>query len=102
REESLALDLELGHRWGIAGSLEAFASLAAQEGRLERAARLFGASEALRDALGSVLPVGSRIQHQRHVALTREGLGEPAFAAAWTAGRAMTLEDALAYARECS
>jgi tetratricopeptide (TPR) repeat protein len=88
REESLDLDLELGHKWGIAGSLEAFASLAAQEGCLEHAARLFGASEALREAIGSVLPVGSRSHHHRHVALTRDGLGEPAFTTAWTAGGA--------------
>jgi hypothetical protein len=34
----------------------------------------------------------------RAVAATRRSLGEEAFAAAWAEGRAMTLEQALAYA----
>jgi hypothetical protein len=36
--------------------------------------------------------------HGRRVSRARELLGEPTFAAAWAEGRAMTLEQAIAYA----
>jgi predicted ATPase/DNA-binding SARP family transcriptional activator len=45
---------ELTDRANAADCLEAFAALALAEGRLEEAARLLGAAEAIRDAIGSV------------------------------------------------
>ena len=44
--------LELGNRWGIFYPLEAFAVLAVAEHQYDRAARLFGAAEALRIRAG--------------------------------------------------
>jgi hypothetical protein len=38
------------------------------------------------------------IVHQRTIAMLRTQLGEAAFATAWAAGHAMTLEQAIAYA----
>jgi hypothetical protein len=76
--------------------LEGFAHVAGAEGDAERAARLFGAAEALREALGAPLPPVERAHYDRSVAATRAALGEEAFAAAWAEGRALSLEQAIA------
>jgi hypothetical protein len=64
----------------------------------QRAARLFRAAEELREASGHPLPPVMRAEYERNVAAARAQLGEEAFAAAWAAGRAMTVEQAIAYA----
>jgi tetratricopeptide (TPR) repeat protein len=114
--KSLAIRLELGDRGGYPWSLEAFARLAAPVDP-ERAARLWGAAESLREALGLPLPPNERPEYDRAVAEVREALGEagearlgreadsaggraPGFAKAWAAGRAMTAEEALCVALE--
>jgi predicted ATPase/class 3 adenylate cyclase/Tfp pilus assembly protein PilF len=99
-QESLTLRRELGDRRGIAEGLERVAHVAGAEGDAERAARLFGAAEALREALGAPLPPVERAHYDRSIAAVRAALGEKAFAAAWTAGRAMPLEAAVARATE--
>jgi predicted ATPase/transcriptional regulator with XRE-family HTH domain len=101
--ESLALDHETGNKVGVLRALRAFAGLVAAQGQqraeLERAARLFGAAEALEDSM-IANPVGifgySAPQHT--IAMLRTQLGEATFAAAWAEGRAMTLEQAIAEA----
>jgi hypothetical protein len=68
--------------------------------RIAAAAMLFGAAEAIRDALGTPLPPVDRADHDRCLAAVRAALGEEAFAAASAEGRAMELEQAVAYALE--
>lgn len=119
-QESLAIRRELGDRLGIAASLEALAGLACAgegqpdageragtRGRLPEveatdsagvAARLFGAAEALREAIGAPLPPNEQNAYRRQVSRARELLEEQAFSAAWAEGRAMTRERAVAYA----
>jgi hypothetical protein len=46
------------------------------------------------------VPPVARHDYDRDVAVARAQLGETAFAAAWAEGRAMTLEQAVAYALE--
>jgi non-specific serine/threonine protein kinase len=65
-----------------------------------RGARLFGVGEALREASGFVLWSDDRPSYERCVAAARAALGEEAFAAAWAEGRAMSQDDAVAYALE--
>ena len=96
--ESLALRRELGERLGIAECLEGLATVAAGTGQPERAARLLGAAEALREAIGAPLPPVDRPDHDDDDSATRAALGEAAFAAAWAAGRALTVEQAVAEA----
>jgi tetratricopeptide (TPR) repeat protein len=105
--ESLALFQAVGEKRGIAGCLEGFAGVAMassctaeREDSLRRAARLFGVAAALRDAVGTPLPPYDRAAYDYHLAALRAGLGEAAFAAAWEAGRALPLEDAVAFALE--
>jgi hypothetical protein len=64
----------------------------------ERAARLLGAAEALHEAIGLPQSPDWYAEVERPVAAARAALGEEAFAAAWTAGRALTMEQAVAEA----
>jgi len=97
-DESLAIRRELGDKLGIAYTLEGMAALAAGQGQNERAARLWVTAEVLREAIHSPLSPKEKEAHDRKVATARASLGEEAFAAAWEAGRAMTLEQAIEYA----
>jgi predicted ATPase/DNA-binding CsgD family transcriptional regulator len=92
--ESLALRWEHEDKLGIAGCLRGLASVAAQVRQWERAARLFGAAEALREAVGASEP-RHHVRYDQTVARVRSGLGEAAFSAAWAAGRALSLADAV-------
>jgi hypothetical protein len=65
------------------------------QGRPERAARLLGASAALRDDMGAPLAPTSRADHDHAANAARAALGEDAFAAAWAVGHAMSLEEAI-------
>jgi tetratricopeptide (TPR) repeat protein len=99
-EESLAIYRELGIKQGIAPNLEGLAALAVAQGQSERAARLYGAAEGLREAIGAPLPPAKRAEHDRSVAAVRTALGEQEFAAAWAEGRTMSIEQAVTYALE--
>ncbi len=98
--ESLTVRRELGDKKGVAECLEGLAAGCGAQKQPRRAAHLFGAAKALRAAIGVPLPPNERDRYDREVAALREALGEEAFAAAWAAGRAMTLEEAVAYALE--
>src|SRR5262249_39811276 len=93
--ESLTIRRELGDKGGYPWSLEAFARLAAPEDP-ERAARWWGAAEALRESLGWPLPPNEREEYDRYRSAARKALGEEPFAVAWAEGRAMTPEQAVA------
>jgi predicted ATPase/class 3 adenylate cyclase len=96
QEESLAICRELGDRRGIAISLEGLADVAAALGVLDRAARIWGAAERIREEIGSPLRPGERPRYDRQVAAARVALGnDGAFDRAWQAGRALTREEAI-------
>ena len=78
--------------------LEGFAKLALAAGQPERAARLLGAAEALRDQLSVPIPFIEQADHNQAVTQARERLGEAVFTAIWAEGQAMTLEQSIAYA----
>jgi non-specific serine/threonine protein kinase len=98
--ESMVLRRETGHGVALAQSFEDLAALACREQQHERAIRLLGAGEAFCEMLGARPPVALVDEYERTVADGRAALGEAAFAAAWAAGRAMSLDDAVAYALE--
>jgi DNA-binding CsgD family transcriptional regulator len=95
-EQSLAIVKEGNYKWDIALFLEGLAGVVTAQGEPAWAARLYGAVEALRDALSVPIPPVYRAEYERSVAATRAQLGEKAFAAAWAEGRTMTPEQALA------
>ena len=76
--------------------LEGLAAVAAAQGEPLWAARLWGAAEALREAIGTPVPPVSRLDYERVVAKARAQPGSETFARAWAEGRTMPLEQAVA------
>jgi non-specific serine/threonine protein kinase len=96
--ESLVLRREIGNLFAVAQALEDLAVLAGRERDAERAIRLLGASEVYCETFGAQAPVTIAAEYEPIMAEGRATLGEAAFAAAWTEGRAMALEQAIEYA----
>ena len=88
----------LGDRPGVIESLEGLAALAAATAAPRRAARLWGAADALQQAMGGTKSVNQRIAYERQVRPVRAILSGEAFDQAWNEGRAMSLDDAVRYA----
>jgi tetratricopeptide (TPR) repeat protein len=85
-QQSLALNQQVGEKWMTPFNLEGLASVVATQGALWLAAQLWGAAEALREAIDVPrLPV-DRVGYEQAVAAVRAQLGEEAFAAAWQEG----------------
>ncbi len=95
--ETIVAWKRLGHRAAIAHQLESFAFIAQRREDGGRAARLYGAAEALRDAIGIPMTEAEKAEYQAEVARLRLGMDEGAFASAWAEGRGLTLEQAIAY-----
>jgi len=95
--ESLAL-CAAAPNWVTQECLVGIADIACTERQYERAACLFGAGDALREALGVRRSPRIQNRYDERVAATRAGLGDAAFAARWAEGRAMTVVQAIEYA----
>lgn len=91
--ETLAIFCDIGHTDGIAFTLEGRAGLAAAQGDTRSAARLFGAAEALRETINR-----PQLPYERDLEAPRLDRGSVMWLAAWQEGRALTLEQAIAYA----
>jgi predicted ATPase/class 3 adenylate cyclase len=95
--ECLALARELGHLLAVLDGLNGLAEVASRSGDATRAARLAGAADALRRSI--------RASHHDHapdescsLAAARGQLGSEAWAAAWSAGASISLDDAIDFA----
>jgi DNA-binding CsgD family transcriptional regulator len=99
-EEGLAWERRLKYKTVIFFHLMGLAAVATHRDHLRRAAKLYGASETLREATGlSPKPFGRlTYDYEGYLATVRGGLEEPDFDAAWSEGRAMSLEQAIEYA----
>src|SRR5918992_3227484 len=96
--EALANDEHVGNRTGMGIVLDNLAARDSAMGQHLRAIRLAGASEGIKEAAGGHAPPPFiDLPDPRDAA--RDALGEEAVAAAWEEGQAMTLDQALAYAR---
>jgi tetratricopeptide (TPR) repeat protein len=91
-EQSLALHDELGDRWRAASVLEALAAVAGADGELEDAARLLGAADRVREAIGTPPPPVEVPERERVLARLRDGLDAEALDRAWSVGRALGLD----------
>ncbi|MDF3041547.1 MAG: adenylate/guanylate cyclase protein, partial [Thermomicrobiales bacterium] len=81
----------------ILGAVHGLAGVALALGQPERAARLLGAVGAAREALG-MGRISQKHHGERITADTRAALEAAAFEEAWTAGRVLTVEEAVAEA----
>jgi predicted ATPase/class 3 adenylate cyclase len=97
--EALELFHEADNQSGISYVLEALGELESRLGRFERALRLAGAADAIREVIGGGAPPElMQVEDPRKRAKERMSEGE--IERAWAEGRAMSLDDALAYAME--
>jgi predicted ATPase/class 3 adenylate cyclase len=97
---SVVVFREAGDRWNVGRSLLRLARIALSEGEPDRAARLCGTAEAVFEAVHSPMWPTDRSDFSRLMADARASLADTAFVSAWGNGRAMTLEQAIAYALE--
>jgi tetratricopeptide (TPR) repeat protein len=97
--ESLRMFRSIDDHRCIPFCLEALACIASAHDA-ERAARLLGAAQELRDQIGVTIPPAERGDHNAALAEVRSTLGIARFRNAWNEGQAMTLDEAVAYAFE--
>ena len=97
--KSLSLAAECRDGQQVVVACERIALIAAQARRHEQAVRLMGAAERLREWLGNKAEPLVQERWDQAAVTARTRLGEMAFAAAWSAGRALSLEDAVTEAR---
>ena len=98
--ESLALSRQLGDKLVAAEALEGLACSASARGEAERVARLFGAAEALREAVGYRQEPREHALREPYLAAARPRLSKARWDAAWAEGRQLGFEEAIAYALE--
>lgn len=99
-EQSLQSLADLGEKPGIADGLEAVAAVRAATGQATQAAELIGAAAALRETIG-ISPLSYLYMvWQPYIARSEALLGHTAWLAACDEGRALSLEEALASARD--
>ena len=97
-KEALALERELGYWAYGAYCLEGFAGLAGARGQGARAARLWGAAQALRTNIGAPPSLDARPLYERSMAVARALLGEAEWEEAFAQGMAMSAQEAAKYA----
>jgi non-specific serine/threonine protein kinase len=99
-EESLVLHRELGLDRDVAECLEVMAEVAGGLGEERRAAWLWGAAGALRQATDNPWVPSERRLHEPYLASARSRMEEADWGEAWRRGGAMTLDEAISYALE--
>ena len=97
-KEALEIQRETTNQAGIAECLAGIAGVWIAQGKAQHGARLLAMVEALRDAIGASVWPANRIEYDRNLALLHQSLNEATLAAAWAIGRAMTMDQAIAYA----
>ena len=99
-EDDLRILRQLEDKTGIVYGLIGMGGVAAHRGQDARAARLFGAADALRETIGLRLtPLATtRYNYEVFLATARGGLGETGFDTAFSEGRNMSSEEAIEYA----
>jgi predicted ATPase/transcriptional regulator with XRE-family HTH domain len=84
----------------ICDFLMGVAAVAGGTNQSERAAKLNGAVQAIYETMDYRVPPFDRAEFHRHIQIARAELGEARFGALASAGRTMTVEQAIAYALE--
>ncbi|CAN5648810.1 hypothetical protein BH20ACT10_BH20ACT10_22330 [soil metagenome] len=91
----LSENVEAKH--ATAAVLHILASASGSEGRAVRAARLWGAAEALRESIGATLTPVEASFYERHLAAAKSSLDDEEFSSAWAEGREMGAGEAVEY-----
>ena len=97
--ESLSISERLRDTWALPFALDGMATVALAYGQADRAARLLGAAEVLREPLGNT--IGNAVWrevHRQHLAALERMLDGVTLAGLWAEGRAMPADQAIALA----
>ncbi len=94
---ALQTSVQVGDKRRIAFCLEGLAAAIAQQQPV-RAATLYGAADHLREVIGTPLPPSEQAGYEACVSRVRLQLGAAGFDAAYAAGNAMTMDQAVAFA----
>ncbi|CAN5613868.1 hypothetical protein BH09CHL1_BH09CHL1_27210 [soil metagenome] len=94
--ESVALAKEHGDTLFLAEGVAGVASVMSAQGKIEQAARLYGAAEAMRTQLGVAIDVWELPSYERRLAAVRQVLPATTFDAAWQEGASLSLEAVIA------
>ena len=90
---SLEIHHELRDRWRTCSLLDDLGAVALANGQPGEAASLLGTAEALRQAIGTVVPPCERALRDQTVAGARSALGDDGFGAAWQRGTLAHVDD---------
>jgi predicted ATPase/class 3 adenylate cyclase/DNA-binding CsgD family transcriptional regulator len=96
--EALRAFYDAGDPSGVADVLESLAALVRELQNAEQAVRLLGAADGIRAGVGCVRFPVRQPDYEAQLSALRDALGQEAFAAAWSAGAPLSLDDAVAYA----
>jgi hypothetical protein len=100
--EGLQRFKDVGTTIGVVYTLEGLASLAVAQGRFMHAVRVFAWADEMRGTIANARPSVEQADVDRDFASIRTQLDEAIIETARAEGRAMTLEQAIAYALEGS
>jgi len=98
----LEMHAETGNQAGIAECLAGIGAVLTSQGQAQRGARMFGAAENLREKAGAVLWPANRMEYERSLALLHASLHDGMLAAAWAAGGAIPIHQAITEAINAS
>ena len=93
--ETIRTYQEMNQQPAVAHQLECFGSIAVAQSQPERAAKLFGAAEALRHRLKTDMIPVERREYEEIVTRLREQMEPQALEKMWAEGRSMTMEQAI-------
>ncbi len=105
-KESLKLRRDIEDRGGCAWCLEKLGEIALITGKrksssnseeFQRAARLFGAAEVMREPVESKIDLVDQPEYERQVEFIRDQLDEGTFKRVWAEGRGMSMEAAIEF-----
>jgi hypothetical protein len=98
--ESLSLSWDTGLNTIVQSALEGLACLAGAKGETERAARLWGAAQALHETKRIPRDIDFVAEADARISAVRSGTEEEVWEEAMRKGRVMTLDGAVSYALE--
>ncbi len=92
--------VEAARKIGVAYAMEGMASLAVMQNKFDKAVRIFGWTDKTREEIDEHLQPVEQADVDRDLAVIRSHLKKAKMETAYAAGRAMTMEQALALALE--
>ena len=88
----------MGHRAAVAHQMECLAFIAKSLEQVEKATKLLGAAEALRQKIGIDMAPYEREEYEREVADLKANMDGKEFASLWAEGRSLSMEQAIQFA----